>query len=85
MRDEDEPAITVVTRDGRRLTETVPFPCGSPANPLPDNQLIAKFLDLACDILAPERLEEIRDAILDLDMIADVRYMPALLKAAAAS
>ena len=83
MRDEDEPAITIITGDGQRFTETASFPYGSPANPLPDDQLIAKFLDLARDVLAPARLVEIKDTILDLDMIADVSSLPALLKSAA--
>lgn len=80
MRDEEEPAITIITHDGGRFTETVAFPFGSPANPLPEDQLIAKFLDLGRQVLAPQRLGEIKDTILDLDRIADVRELPVLLK-----
>ena len=80
MADEDEPVVTVATSGGHRHTATVPFPYGSPANPLPDDQLIAKFRDLSGTILPPQRLDEIVATILDLDNMADVRNLPALLK-----
>ena len=81
MRDEDEPLITLVTTNDRRFSATVPFPYGSPANPLPDDQLIAKFFDLGSLALPPARLEAIKNAILGLDGTADVHALPDLLKA----
>ena len=78
--DEGEPVVTLVTSNDRRYTATVPFPYGSPANPLPDDQLIAKFRDLSGAILPSQRLDEIVATILDLDNMADVRNLPALLK-----
>jgi 2-methylcitrate dehydratase PrpD len=80
MADEDEPAVTIVASGGHRHTATVPFPYGSPANPLPDNQLIAKFHDLSGAILPSQRLSEIVETVLDLDRMPDVRTLPALLK-----
>jgi 2-methylcitrate dehydratase PrpD len=82
MADEDEPAITAVISGDRRYTATIPFPYGSPANPLPDNQLIAKFHDLSGAILPSQRLNQIVETVLDLDKLADVRTFPALLKTA---
>jgi 2-methylcitrate dehydratase PrpD len=81
MADEDEPRITIETSDGRRHIATVSFPYGSPANPLPDDQLIAKFYDLSGAILPAERLSEIVETVLSLDGISDVRALPSLLKA----
>ena len=80
MADEAEPAVTLVTKDGRRHRTTVEFPAGSPANPLPDEQLIAKFRDLAGQVLPASRIEKIESAILNLDEIADTRDLPNLLR-----
>ena len=80
LADEDEPAVTLVTNAGRRHTMTMAFPYGSPANPLPDDQLIAKFRDLAGMVLAKAQIEKIENAILDIDLVADVRGLPQLLK-----
>jgi 2-methylcitrate dehydratase PrpD len=82
MADADEPAITIATSDGHRHTATVPFPYGSPANPLPDDQLIAKFYDLSRAILPTQKLDRIAEAVLNLDKASDVRALPALLKTA---
>jgi 2-methylcitrate dehydratase PrpD len=80
MADADEPAITVATSGGARHTATVPFPHGSPENPLPEDELIAKFYDLSAPILPDRRLNGISEAVLELENSADVRNVPALLK-----
>lgn len=80
MADEDEPAVTLIAKDGRRCRTIVEFPTGSPANPLPDDQLIAKFRDLAGQVLSAPRIEKIEKAILSLDEITDTRDFPGLLK-----
>lgn len=43
--------VTVTTTDGRRFTETVTDNRGTPDNPLPDDDLSAKFLDSAGPLL----------------------------------
>ena len=63
-----------------RCRTIVEFPFGSPANPLPDAQLIAKFRDLAGQVLSAPQIENIENAILNLDEIADIRDLPGLLK-----
>src|SRR6185437_2303660 len=81
MADEAEPAVTLVTKDdARRHRAVVEFPFGSPSNPLPDDQLIAKFRDLAGAVLSGPRIDRIENAILGLDRAADIRDIPALLK-----
>jgi 2-methylcitrate dehydratase PrpD len=80
MKDEDEPAITLVTMDGRRFRECVEHPLGSPANPLSDDRVIGKFIDLAADILPPARISDIRDFVLDLDRQPDVSRLTSLLQ-----
>lgn len=83
MANEDEPIISVATKDNRRYTTTIHFPYGSPANPLPDDRLIEKFHDISCKILPRQRLNKIEEAILTLDGLVDVRNLPALLKTTA--
>jgi 2-methylcitrate dehydratase PrpD len=82
MADEDEPIITVGTTDNRRYTVSVPFPSGSPANPLPDERVIGKFHDLSGKILPPSTRKRIEEVVLTLDDLADIFCLPALLKAA---
>jgi 2-methylcitrate dehydratase PrpD len=80
MADADEPAVTLVTKDGRRHRTIVEFPSGSPANPLTDDQLIAKFRDLAGQVLPASQIARIENAVLNLDEILDARDLPGLLK-----
>jgi len=71
-----------VTKDGRRFRTVVEFPAGSPANPLPDAELIAKFRDLAGMALPRSQVDEIEDAILRIDMNPDTRALANLLSRA---
>jgi 2-methylcitrate dehydratase PrpD len=80
MNDADEPLVSLVTKDGRRYRAQVAFPYGSPENPLPDDRLIAKFRDLAGTVLSKVQVEQVENAILGLDRVADCRTIPVLLK-----
>ncbi|MEO8896086.1 MAG: MmgE/PrpD family protein [Rhizomicrobium sp.] len=80
MADADEPVITIATSGDHRHTATVPFPYGSPKNPLPDDQLIAKFHDLSGGILLSQRRNEIVETVLRLEVVSDARTLPTLLK-----
>jgi Uncharacterized protein involved in propionate catabolism len=59
--------LTVVTRDGRELTERVMANRGGPARPLDDAELARKFTDNAGRRLDPHAVESIRTAIETLD------------------
>ena len=80
MADEDEPVITIVTNDDRRYETSIPFPYGSPANPLPDDRLVKKFRDLSGSVLAHQARDKIEEMILTIDTLADVRGLSALLR-----
>jgi 2-methylcitrate dehydratase PrpD len=80
MKDEDEPSITIVTKDDRRHQATVEFPLGGPLNPLSDAQLVAKYTDLASAVLPAAGVVAIRDLILDLDGCTDARRLLPLLQ-----
>ena len=82
MADGDEPAVTLITGGGKRHTATVAFPLGSPANPLSDEQLVAKFRDLAGLVLPARQTGLIEAAIWTLEASADCRALPDLLKLA---
>jgi 2-methylcitrate dehydratase PrpD len=80
MADEDEPAITITTRDGIRDTLVVDAPLGGPENPLSDDKIIEKFASLSFGIVTPERVSELRDFVLDLENRTDARELLKLLQ-----
>ncbi|MET7994392.1 MmgE/PrpD family protein [Amycolatopsis sp. NPDC005232] len=53
--------VTVTTSDGQRFTESVADNRGTPDNPLPDDDLAAKFLDTAAPRLGAEPARELLD------------------------
>ena len=73
---EEEPVLTVRTRDGRAFTGQQPVPIGDPANPVPEADIRAKYRALATRCLAPETAGRLEDAVLALDRpgrLAEVR------------
>lgn len=80
MKDEDEPAITIVTANGVRHRLVVEFPLGGPQNPLSDQRLIGKYADLAGMVLPAQKVDAIRDFVLDLDHQSDARGLLELLQ-----
>ena len=79
MAPNDEPYITVVLADGRRLEERVSVALGAPDNPLGDDALFAKFTELASMALSSARVDKLADMVLSLDRLGDCRSLPALL------
>lgn len=80
MKDEDEPAITIVTAHGVRDRLIVEFPLGGPQNPLSDERLIGKYADLAGMVLPASKVDAIRDFVLDLELQSDARGLLELLQ-----
>ncbi|WP_168878857.1 MmgE/PrpD family protein [Rhizobium sp. P28RR-XV] len=80
MRDEDEPAITIVTNTGERHRLVVEFPLGGPQNPLSDERLVAKYTALARMVLPAAKVDVISDFVLDLENQADARSLLTLLQ-----
>jgi 2-methylcitrate dehydratase PrpD len=67
-------SVTVALTDGRTLTETVPAALGSPASPIGDEGLVAKFLDCAAHAARPLPEQEWRalaGILLALDAVDD--------------
>ncbi len=71
---------TITTNDGREFVETVDHAKGSPANPLSDDELIAKFRANSEAVIDTARQDEIIEATWGFDKIADVgEYMKLLV------
>ena len=66
QKDEDEPFVTVITRDGHSYTERVEFPLGAPQNPVSDEALMSKYRDIAGMVFPSEVVEEIAQFLLHL-------------------
>jgi 2-methylcitrate dehydratase PrpD len=65
--------------DGSVLTETVEAPRGSEQSFASDDEVIRKYEELATKTLAPRRAVAVRDAVLTLERMPDVRELAGLL------
>jgi 2-methylcitrate dehydratase PrpD len=71
--------LVLTTRDGRELRQREHINRGAAERPLGNAEIEAKFLDNAQRAVSRERAERIRDALLGLPDVADVREMAAVL------
>jgi 2-methylcitrate dehydratase PrpD len=71
--------LIVETADGRTLEATVDYPLGSIQRPLADDQLAAKFTDLATPSVGSERAAEIAAAVWAIDGATTVTRLVDLL------
>lgn len=74
-------AVTLRLRDGRELVRRVDTARGYPENPLSDEELLAKFKECAGLALPRRRAEDLAEAVLRLDELADVNQLTELLRA----
>ena len=54
----DEARVTILLSDGTRLTHHVEHALGSLQRPMTDDDLSAKFLDLAADVMTPDQARQ---------------------------
>jgi 2-methylcitrate dehydratase PrpD len=71
--------LVLTTRDGRELRQREHINRGAAERPLANAEIEAKFLDNAQRAVSRERAGRIRDALLGLPDVADVREMAAVL------
>jgi 2-methylcitrate dehydratase PrpD len=64
--------VTVILRDGKRLSHEVFTPRGAPDNPLSGEELIDKYKDCASLVLAPEAVERSLELVANLEEIQDI-------------
>jgi 2-methylcitrate dehydratase PrpD len=76
----DRASVTLVLRDGSRITEPTAIPLGAPENPLDDNALLAKFDELAAYSLPASRAGTLADLAMHLDGAPDAHALLDLLR-----
>jgi 2-methylcitrate dehydratase PrpD len=71
--------VTVTLRDGRTLSAQALTNRGDTEDPYGDEEIMAKFRDIAGPVFGPQRTEEILSACLAIDGAPDVRALADLL------
>ena len=77
---DSEPYITITTTDGRKISGHVDHAGGAPQNPLPPEAILAKFMSLAERILPAAKVTELRDQVLGIVTLTDIRTITAGLR-----
>jgi 2-methylcitrate dehydratase len=77
--------VAIVTADGRELEKQLDYPKGDPRNPLSDREIEEKFDALAGPVLSATRRRRVKDAIWNLEKLASVTELMAMLKASKAT
>ncbi len=62
---------TIILKDGRELSSFVDYPRGHAKNPMTDEEVIAKFRDVACGYLSEERMEQVTELVFGLEDLED--------------
>jgi 2-methylcitrate dehydratase PrpD len=75
----DECRVVVKGKDGPEREKHIPRASGTAENPMSDEALAEKFLDLATPLLGP-RSRQVLDLVWSLDRLADATRVPLLLK-----
>ena len=73
--------VNISTTAGRTFTKQLDYPKGDPRNPLSDAEVEEKFAALAEGVLSPAAQKKLKDAIWNLEKIASVSRLMALMKA----
>ena len=68
----DTATVSLLLRDGRTLTHSTRHNKGTPANPMSDDELSAKFSDLASATLGPARSDELLEGLWAFDEMDDI-------------
>ena len=74
--------VTIRLRDGRSLEDTATVVRGDADNPVPADDIVAKFLALTSPVLGAARARQAADAVRSVDACRDVRELTALLTTA---
>lgn len=71
--DKDSALVKLRLRDGRVLLQVTDHNRGTPDNPMSDDELTEKFLDLASGVLSSTRAREVASLVWRFEQLADVR------------
>ncbi len=73
--------VTITATDGRSFSEQLDYPKGDARNPLTDQEIEEKFAALAEGVLSTQAQRKLKDTIWNLEKVASVSQLMALLKA----
>src|SRR5207302_1382358 len=73
--------VNITTTDGRTFSKQLDYPKGDPRNPLSDAEIEEKFSALAEGVLSTGAQKRLVDAIWNLEKVASVSKLMALMKA----
>lgn len=71
--------VTILTTEGHRYSQRVDYPRGSAQDPMPDDELEAKFRKLAGNVLSSRQSEAVIDAVYDLENMQEAASLMSLL------
>jgi 2-methylcitrate dehydratase len=72
--------VEITTKDGQTYTQRIDLPKGGPDNPFTDQELEAKFNEMATKLMPKAQSDQIIKACYDLDKLKDVSELTKLLK-----
>jgi 2-methylcitrate dehydratase PrpD len=72
--------VTVKLRDGRECSQQVDIPRGHPANPLSEEELLAKFRMCAALVLSSDRIEHAIEALMQIEVLPSITPCMGLLR-----
>jgi 2-methylcitrate dehydratase len=73
--------VNISTTDRRTFSKQLDYPKGDPRNPLSDQEIEEKFSALAEGVMSPKAQKKLKDAIWNLEKVASVSKLMALMKA----
>lgn len=73
--------VTITTTDGRSYAKRVDVPKGDPRDPMTEDEIAVKFNALGHDVVGPQRCEELRRVIMNLDQEPRVDRLMTLMTA----
>ena len=77
---EEEVYLTITLTNGQKLEHHVKHAVGSPNNPMSDEALIAKYRDLAGEVLSQQQVEDLEAAVWELDEAVNVSSLTQLMQ-----
>jgi 2-methylcitrate dehydratase PrpD len=72
--------VSVITHDGRELSDTVAFPRGEQENPIPDCEVQEKFRSLAEPVIGGAAATRVQQTIAELEQLQDIGRLTAELR-----
>jgi 2-methylcitrate dehydratase len=73
--------VTITMKDGTVYTKHIDLPKGQPGNPMTDEEINAKFSNMAEKLMPKSQVNQIIKTVYDLDNVADVSTLTKLLVA----